>query len=206
MLEKSRYALSENAIARHYTWRLLATSSLLTLSSANFAFDNQGFSQTQAMNAFINRFGHFDEEKGRIALTANFLAYSNAFPLLLLVCGEYKAVYHRALTDHLAIHRHRDRECYLLSFWQEVDCLPHVALGSNLHPYHRHQQESESDPCRPMPEFDLHRHGDERYSRLPIGDRAQARTGPCGGELPAFFRIWRDCHVGYLPQDVYPYE
>lgn len=37
--------LFDNAISRHYTWRLLATSSILTLSSANFAFDNQGFSQ-----------------------------------------------------------------------------------------------------------------------------------------------------------------
>ena len=31
--------------AQHYTVRLFVTSILLTLSSANFAFDNQGFSQ-----------------------------------------------------------------------------------------------------------------------------------------------------------------
>lgn len=41
--------LFDNVISRHYTWRLLATSSILTLSSANFAFDNQGFSQVSVV-------------------------------------------------------------------------------------------------------------------------------------------------------------
>ena len=45
-------------IASHYTLMLFCTSSLLTLSSANFAFDNQAFAQTQAMNPFIRQFGN----------------------------------------------------------------------------------------------------------------------------------------------------
>lgn len=42
-------SLKDNILTRNYTWRLFFTSILLTLSSANFAFDNQGFAQTQAM-------------------------------------------------------------------------------------------------------------------------------------------------------------
>lgn len=38
-------SLNENPITRHYTVRLFLSSIILTSSSANFAFDNQGFSQ-----------------------------------------------------------------------------------------------------------------------------------------------------------------
>ena len=44
-------------LSQHYTLVLGLSSSLLTLSSANYAFDNQGFSQTLAFDAFISQFG-----------------------------------------------------------------------------------------------------------------------------------------------------
>lgn len=37
--------LSDNLVTRNYTVRLFLSSIILTLSSANFAFDNQGFAQ-----------------------------------------------------------------------------------------------------------------------------------------------------------------
>ena len=42
---KMRFDLRDNLITRNYTVRLFLTSILLTLSSANYAFDNQGFGQ-----------------------------------------------------------------------------------------------------------------------------------------------------------------
>lgn len=104
----------DNPISRHYTWRLLVTSSILTLSSANFAFDNQGFSQvrnckgkikkdafpllikrvsfphlkTQAMIPFLKRFGEYSNSTKQYVLTPQFLSFSNSFPLLLLCCGK----------------------------------------------------------------------------------------------------------------------
>lgn len=41
------FNLRNNVLTRNYTARLFGSSILLTLSSANFAFDNQGFSQVK---------------------------------------------------------------------------------------------------------------------------------------------------------------
>ena len=43
--------------SQHYTKTLFLSSSLLTLSSMNYAFDNQAFSQTLALQPFIDTFG-----------------------------------------------------------------------------------------------------------------------------------------------------
>jgi hypothetical protein len=37
--------ITDNLVTRNYTVRLFLSSIILTLSSANFAFDNQGFAQ-----------------------------------------------------------------------------------------------------------------------------------------------------------------
>ena len=44
---------------RYFNRRLLLVCSLIALSSFNYSFDNQGFSTTEAMNAFDKQFGVF---------------------------------------------------------------------------------------------------------------------------------------------------
>ena len=51
-------------VTQHYTLKLFLYSLLLTLSSANFAFDNQAHNQTQAMDAFERAFGDCKPVKG----------------------------------------------------------------------------------------------------------------------------------------------
>jgi hypothetical protein len=87
------FNLRDNVLTRNYTARLFGSSILLTLSSANFAFDNQGFSQVK--HPFIRRFGDLGPS-GKYTLPATFLSYSNAFPFILLVFGKPYVSHHRS--------------------------------------------------------------------------------------------------------------
>jgi hypothetical protein len=114
MVSFSYSYLRNNTPLKYYSGRLLLASLLLTLSSGNYAFDNQAFgqvsdahsisfagsyrsvaivlrqqvyfSQTQAMVPFLRRFGELGPN-GKYALPADFLSYSNAFPFTVQFCG-----------------------------------------------------------------------------------------------------------------------
>lgn len=103
------FSLTNNLVTCNYTWRLFLTSILLTLSSANFAFDNQGFAQTQAMTPFIRRFGT-KNAKGAYALPATFLSYSNGFPFIVLLVGIN-------LGSHISHRYGRRWTVFLMSLW-----------------------------------------------------------------------------------------
>ena len=81
-------SITDNLITRNYTVRLFLTSILLTLSSGNFAFDNQGFAQTQAMAPFTRKFGNYNAKTKTYALPSEFLSLSNGIPFLVLILGE----------------------------------------------------------------------------------------------------------------------
>lgn len=80
--------------SQHYTTTLALSSSLLTLSSANYdessshlekifladpplPFDNQAFSQVQALDPFIRRFGDCNAKTGKCALNTDWLSMFN---------------------------------------------------------------------------------------------------------------------------------
>jgi SP family sugar:H+ symporter-like MFS transporter len=77
-----------NTDARKYFNRQLALScSLIALSSFNYAFDNQGYAQSQAMDAFTETFGEYNAAKGKYALNTQWLAFFNGFPYLAFAVG-----------------------------------------------------------------------------------------------------------------------
>lgn len=66
---------------------LTLTVLLITVSQFNFGFDQQGFSTTQAMDAFQENYGVYNEEKGR-HLEPVWLSYFNAFNYLGQAAGK----------------------------------------------------------------------------------------------------------------------
>ena len=61
----------------NYNMGLFLSSSLLTLSTFNFAFDNQGFAQTQAMTQFLAVFGDL-QPNGTYAFSTSFTSLFNS--------------------------------------------------------------------------------------------------------------------------------
>ncbi|WWD00014.1 hypothetical protein V866_006922 [Kwoniella sp. B9012] len=74
-------------ITKHYTVQLALCSGLLTLSSANYAFDNQGMAQTQAMNPFIRQFGEYNPKTKSYAIPAYFLSLMNSLVFIGFAFG-----------------------------------------------------------------------------------------------------------------------
>jgi hypothetical protein len=56
-------SLTDNVVTRNYTVKLFLSSIVLTLSSANFAFDNQGFGQVRRSAASAH---HADASHGPV--------------------------------------------------------------------------------------------------------------------------------------------
>ncbi|CAG7944306.1 unnamed protein product [Penicillium olsonii] len=74
-------------VSKCFNRRLALSSGLIALSSFNYAFDNQGFAQTQAMDAFEKRFGVYDIETKTWSLDTQWKSYFNGLPYLTFACG-----------------------------------------------------------------------------------------------------------------------
>lgn len=74
-------------VRKYFNKRLALSCSLIALSSFNYAFDNQGFAQTQAMDAFEKRFGVYDAKAKTWALDTQWKSYFNGLPYLTFACG-----------------------------------------------------------------------------------------------------------------------
>lgn len=55
--------LSHLALSDTFNRQLILTVLLIAISQFNFGFDQQGFSSTQAMDAFERQFGEWDAKK-----------------------------------------------------------------------------------------------------------------------------------------------
>lgn len=74
-------------VRKYFNKRLALSCSLIALSSFNYAFDNQGFAQTQAMDAFEKTFGVYDAKAKTWALDTQWKSYFNGIPYLTFACG-----------------------------------------------------------------------------------------------------------------------
>jgi SP family sugar:H+ symporter-like MFS transporter len=74
-------------ISRHFNKQLILSCTLIALSSFNYAFDNQGYATTQAMDAFIRQFGDYNPTTKKYALGVRWLSFFNGFPYLAFACG-----------------------------------------------------------------------------------------------------------------------
>jgi hypothetical protein len=79
--------LGHHDVRKYFNRRLALSCSLIALSSFNYAFDNQGFAQTQAMDDFAKRFGVYDAKTKAWALDTQWKSYFNGLPYLTFACG-----------------------------------------------------------------------------------------------------------------------
>ncbi|RAK97661.1 putative sugar transporter [Aspergillus ibericus CBS 121593] len=63
---------------QYFNTTLALACSLIAISSLNYGFDNQGFSTTEAMDAFDRRFGQFDAATQSYALVPSWLSLFNS--------------------------------------------------------------------------------------------------------------------------------
>lgn len=78
------------ALRESFNKRLTLTILLICFSQFNFGFDQQGFSTTQAMDAFAKQFGYFDEKKQKYELDSVWLSMFNGFIPLGQATGKIK--------------------------------------------------------------------------------------------------------------------
>lgn len=64
--------------SQYFTKHLARACGLVAISTFNYAFDQQGFNSTQAMDPFNKAFGHYDAGKGRYVLPAYYLSLLNS--------------------------------------------------------------------------------------------------------------------------------
>jgi SP family sugar:H+ symporter-like MFS transporter len=67
------------ALRQTFNRRLLLTVLLITFSQFNFGFDQQGYSNTQAMDSFVRQFGVLDGKTNKYKLETTWLSYFNGF-------------------------------------------------------------------------------------------------------------------------------
>ncbi|KAJ5770707.1 uncharacterized protein N7511_002758 [Penicillium nucicola] len=79
--------LGQYNIRRYFNQRLALSCSLVALSSFNYAFDNQGFAQAQAMDAFAKKFGVYSTATDTWTLDTQWKSYFNGLPYLTFACG-----------------------------------------------------------------------------------------------------------------------
>lgn len=66
------------ALRESFTPRLTLTVLLIAFSQFNFGFDQQGFSATQAMDAFEEQFGVYSGAKAAWVITPSWLSLFNS--------------------------------------------------------------------------------------------------------------------------------
>jgi MFS transporter, SP family, sugar:H+ symporter len=74
--------LGHLALRESFNRTLTLTVLLIAISQFNFGFDQQGFSSTQAMDAFDRQFGKWDPEKKKWYLPTVWLSFFNSFNYL----------------------------------------------------------------------------------------------------------------------------
>lgn len=76
------------ALRQSFNTKLTLTVLLITFSQFNFGFDQQGFSATQAMNAFQKQFGVYSAKSKTYSLNPAWVSYFNGFIYLGQAFGE----------------------------------------------------------------------------------------------------------------------
>lgn len=78
------------ALRESFTLRLTVTILLIAFSQLNFGFDQQGFSATQAMDAFERQFGVYSEAKKTWVIEPAWLSLFNSLNYIGFAAGRQK--------------------------------------------------------------------------------------------------------------------
>lgn len=73
---------------KYFTKHLALSFGVVAISTFNYAFDQQGFGSTQAMNAFDKQFGVWSEEQETYVLPTYYLSLLNSLVYIGFACGE----------------------------------------------------------------------------------------------------------------------
>ena len=74
--------------ARYFTKNLALACGLVAISTFNYAFDQQGFNSTQAMDSFNKTFGHYDPEQETWVLDTYYLSLLNSLVYIGFAVGK----------------------------------------------------------------------------------------------------------------------
>ncbi|KAJ9638738.1 hypothetical protein H2204_004214 [Knufia peltigerae] len=108
--------LFTNRIGENVNGRLAFASIVMMLSQINFGMDMVAFTNTQAMNAFNKKFGHYDAHLKRYAIDPYFLSLLNSLTYVGQVFGVLTGGW-------IARHHGRRASFWVMSFWAIVSAI-----------------------------------------------------------------------------------
>lgn len=120
--------------SQYFTKHLARACGLVAISTFNYAFDQQGFNSTQAMDAFNKTFGHYDATKGRYVLPAYYLSLLNSLVYVGFAFGR-PIICEAAFLPADEIERRIYWQRHQCALRQANDHLHHVSVG-HRHGYH----------------------------------------------------------------------
>jgi SP family sugar:H+ symporter-like MFS transporter len=82
--------LKNNHLRRHFTPRLAGAVGLISLSTLNYGFDNQGIATSQAMSAYKKQFGVYDPANETWAIPTYWTSLLNSLNFIGFAAGELR--------------------------------------------------------------------------------------------------------------------
>lgn len=73
---------------KYFTKHLTLSFGVVAISTFNYAFDQQGFGSTQAMDAFDKQFGEYSKEQETYVLPTYYLSLLNSLVYIGFACGK----------------------------------------------------------------------------------------------------------------------
>lgn len=103
-------------LSRSFNWRLAYSCSLIALSQVNFGMDQGAFTGTQAMTAFTEKFGVYDEKTHQYVLEPYFLSLLNSLNYIGFAFG--------LVTGSMISRRWGRKLCmFIMSMWALVGAI-----------------------------------------------------------------------------------
>lgn len=85
--------LKNNHLARHFNPRLAGAVGLISLSTLNYGFDNQGIATSQAMESYKRQFGVYSAETDTWAIPTYWTSLLNSLNFIGFAAGAYQHHY-----------------------------------------------------------------------------------------------------------------
>ena len=95
---------------KYFTKNLALACGLVAISTFNYAFDQQGFNSTQAMDSFNKTFGHYDPESETYILDTYYLSLLNSLVYVGFAVGAY-------IGSVISAHYGRRMTIFCMSLW-----------------------------------------------------------------------------------------
>ncbi|KAK3714968.1 hypothetical protein LTR37_007458 [Vermiconidia calcicola] len=107
---------------KYFTKHLVLACGVVAISTFNYAFDQQGFNSTQAMDAFDREFGHYNPEKGVYELETYYLSLLNSLVYIGFAAGAW-------IGSLISSHYGRRMTIFCMSLWALVTATLLVTSG-----------------------------------------------------------------------------